>query len=498
MLKLRKPSLSPFLQKASIVTLASILNAGCQIITIKAVAFYLGSQGLGIYLLLRRFIMLADPITLLNLQYALPKRIAENNSIQNQKNYLLSGAGAALVIPSLILLFGIINRDSLSELIFKDKNYSSEVIIFCLLLITNSNYGILYGYYRGKADISKLALLQLFFMAFGPLIISLTIASHYGLLSFLWALVCLNSLTLIPLIHELLPHISEIKKLNYMWRLFKSMGEYAIPRIPATFFIAGIGGITCLWATAKLELELAGFLATGLAFISLVDVALSGVVTVLLPTAAFQKNNIEQIRRSTNLLVQFGFGFGVFCGWSVWLWADVIIQVWLGPGFQEVISIAKILSVSIPLYMLYLSLVGFIEGFESRPVVTVIHGVGFLLMLIGLTYQFSTLTNLRYLAWSCAAGFSGLGIAVVLYLLSKKLIRVSLLRLAIILFANIACFFFSSGLRGFLIIQNEVVFNILYAMLIQSLVLIVYSFFLWLTKDPVLRALIERISIHKN
>jgi O-antigen/teichoic acid export membrane protein len=116
----------------------------------------------------------------------------------------------------------------------------------------------------------------------------------------------------------------------------------------------------------------AGYLAIGLALMRPLNPVSGALSQVLIPTtaAAIARGDVSTHIGRTHRVAQWALHGGTFATFQMIIWADVLIQVWLGPDYGSAAGVAAIVCLSLTPSFLFACLRGLIDGETEKAVNT--------------------------------------------------------------------------------------------------------------------------------
>ena len=196
----------------------------------------IGSEGMGIYMLISPTFMLLMAISQLGFPVAISKLVAEEN--RNNKNLVFSIIPISLVINSVIIIFVILTSSYISTNLLHDSRsyYALICISFVLPIISISS--ILRGYFFGKQNMVPHVVSNITedVVRLGALIIGIPIFIKYGLeyaVAFVVLTNVISELTSIFVLFFFLPKKFKIKKSDLKPRITNIRDVFSIG-IPTT------------------------------------------------------------------------------------------------------------------------------------------------------------------------------------------------------------------------------------------------------------------------
>lgn len=409
---------SPFLRDIVITTATSIITMISSVFVTRYLALGLGPIEFGAYTLAMRVVSTILPASILSMDVALARYGGlYSQQMGKQALHFLGSLWIVSLSTAIISITLAMFRTPLSRAIFSDPAYAPLVNAIAFTLVGYAVYALVYADYRGRQQMGKANLLQIAIIAIGPLILTNLFAAKANASWIVFLLASLYFVALVPLVRRCRAALKEFEGMNSLLKTSFELLRYGVPRTPGTFAFAGLLSLGPILAPHFAGLEQAGYLTVGQSLIRIVDNMAVAFALVALPRFAYYiANNKENfIRESAAHLIAFLFHIGFFLTLHSWLWADLIVRLWLGEQYLMAIPLIRIISLAIIPYMGFVMLRTVIDAVEVRAVNTwnlfVSLGVeGIASIVLG------SLMGVNGLAVGTLAGFSTLGGLTVLYL----------------------------------------------------------------------------------
>jgi len=192
-------------------------------------------------------------------------------------------------------------------------------------------------------------------------------------------------------------------------REMEGLFRYGLPRVPASALEPALDlALPWMAVVSGAGLVGAGYLAIGLALMRPLNPISGALSQVLIPASAASvaREEFEVHASRIRLVARWAVHGGLFMTLQVVTWADVLIELWLGPAYASAGGVAAIVCLSLAPSFLFACVRGFIDGETERAVNTVNLGVA-VLVFVGVSIV---------LGWLQIAGVGSLGVA---YLVSR-------------------------------------------------------------------------------
>jgi O-antigen/teichoic acid export membrane protein len=375
---------------------------GCQLLTYKLAAHFLGKTGFAEYAVARRTISILCPVVLLGLAVGLPRYIANAAGRFNEESkarYL----GATLWCVGLSTLVCVVLLSAFSSglayLFFGSREYASLILPLSLVVTGSALHAVVYGYFRGMLQMRAANLMQ--FVNFGlmPLAVFLfynksvqSLLSALGILTFAVAGVALLFTPWNAVVKDNREYVKELLR-------------FGVQRVPGDFILMALFALPATIVAHKSGIRAAGFVAFGISMLNVIGSFFSPFGLILLPKAsallAAGKN--RELRRQVWLLTRITLIVSATLAAGIAIGADTLIRLYLGPDFTEGASILRFLLLAAVPYSLYTVLRNVVDAFHELGVTTMILVAGFGIFCLGSSVLLAvhSTVNVVLLAFLC-------------------------------------------------------------------------------------------------
>ena len=430
--------LSPFFKDVAFTSVTSFLTVLCLLATTRILAQGLGPEKFGAYSLARKILSTTAPFSLLAMDVAVARYMALSNQPESRAAYLLGGLVLG-VVPSLVVLtLGWVLQTDFTQLFFRDPTYVTLFGATLLMIVGYSTYGVLYAFYRGSGQMTKANLWQLGPTVLGPLIVAAFLASTGQVALIVLLSAVLYATAGFPLAYNALKALRLRVGLDRIMGGVRELAKYGIPRVPGGLAFAGLLAVGPFLACYFGSLRDAGYLVAGQAILRVVESTLTAFGLVALPkvTQLFAEGRKEFLSERIVDLVTLIFFFGLFSTLHLLVWADEIIYVLLGPGYEAAIPLVRISLIALLPYLTYVVLRAVVDAVEEKAVNTVN-----LLFSLAVTVIISIILarmglGVVGLAIGTATGFAVLGFLTLLFMWKRYPFGIGGLRLKLLLVVN--------------------------------------------------------------
>lgn len=436
---LKAIQLSPFMRDVVLTTITSVLTTISAIVVTRLLAEGLGPEKFGAYSLSRRMLAIIAPFSLLGMDLAITRYTAIAEERASRESYLLTGLLLAISPGLVILLIGLLFRDSLSFLIFQNRAYTSLFVATLVLVVSYSFYVVLYAHYRGMARMNRANMWQLAVVGVAPVIIAWEL-SQSGNVSLIVLLLAISFfLASLPLGY----YVRKILLQGPIPQLKSSAREllsYGVPRIPAGLTLAALLTLGPFLAPHVGTLEDAGYLAAGQFVLLVMEGGLVAFGLVALPKVAqlAAEGQREFLRESISDIIAFFLHLGVFATLHILLWADEVVLILLGPQYEKAIPLMRIILLALVPYLAYVLLRSVVDAVEKKAINTLNLVLSFAVALISAMTLVALGLSVKGLALATTIGFVTLGFLTLRYIWTTFQIRSNSIELKIPLLCNVS------------------------------------------------------------
>ncbi|HAY22786.1 MAG TPA: hypothetical protein DCY27_11635 [Desulfobacterales bacterium] len=349
----------------------------------KLIAASFGPQGVGEYSLVKRVIGFIQPILLLGLGIGLPRYISMSKLAARRGGYLRAGFLVVFFFTTMALVLINVMRGAFSNIFFGDSSYSTLIMPVSALLAGLILHALVSSCLRGMLLAGAFNLLDIVNLALVPIMIllfvdNLTVAKLVGLIgvstfaiSFGFSLLFLKDLFLWGRGEGFLHSLRELT-------------VYSFPRFINSFVYAAFFSAGPILAAHFVPMRDVGYLSVSQSLLGTVGAIVSPLGILLLPKIG----NLISQKRSREIKENLGYLIGatIYCSIFVFLqmfvFADSIVEFWLGPDFVDAALIMRIILCSIPFFLFCGTFGPILEAAQVRPVNLINLSASFLFSLV--------------------------------------------------------------------------------------------------------------------
>src|SRR5579872_2007604 len=307
---------------------------GCQLMTYKLAAHFLGKNGFAEYALARRTISILYPIVLLGLGVGLPRYVATAAGRGNEESkgrYL--GAALCCVGFSVLVCLAVINvfPKWLGYLFFGSREYAFLLFPMSLVVAGTSLHTLGYSYFRGTLNMRAANLLQL--MNLGLLPLGVFLLYGQSIQAALTALgvgsigIAASALLFTPWTAALESNRLQVKELL----------RFGIQRVPGDFIFMAMFALPATFVAHDRGIRAAGFVAFGISMLNVIGSLFEPFGLILLPKAGslLAAGRNRELRKQVWLLSRVTVAVSTVLVMGIAAGAETMIRLYLGKDFTE-------------------------------------------------------------------------------------------------------------------------------------------------------------------
>lgn len=399
----------------------------------------LGPDNFGAYALSRRLLSVVAEFSTIPLGIGITRSLALAEDERSRYTIVTAGLLVVSGIGLSLFLVGASLRRVLALWLFGDAAQAPVLLAALVLFGCYAFYSLLYNTYRGLSRMDRVNVWQAFVGAFGPL----AVAWHARAIGSVTPILLLMSLpygcALAPLLRSVLVGLRRYGALEVRPTL-RHLAQYSLPRTLNGVALGCLFGAGPLFAPRAGALRQAGYLVVGQSLVGIAQVGTEAFGVVMLPRIARMAAGREDalLRRGVLNLITLVVDVGAFLVLHSILWADHIVRVLLGPGFEEAVPVVRGMLPAIVPWLAYGMLRSVNDALTIRAVNTINLSVGAvttLVLSLGALYWGVGVVGL---AVAFAAGCYALGALTVRYVALRCEIRFVQLAPARVVGVNLA------------------------------------------------------------
>ena len=342
-----------------------------QVFAYKLAAHYLGKSGFSEYALVRRLVALIVPVPLLGIGVALPRYIGYSNGNQDQpaaSRYY--GAAIVCVLIATLACVALMNllKGQFAFLFFGSRNYAHFVFPLSVMIVGLSLHTVACGYFRGHMKMNHANLLQFVDIALLPILIF--VLAHRSLdhilltIGLLWTAISGATLTATA---ARIPRRSISNEA-------RDLLKYGVQRVPGDFTLVALFTLPVTIVAHLDGVQQAGYLAFAISVLSMICAVFQPVGLVLLPKATHMltQGSYRELRAHVLQLLKVSVVISLLLAAFVAIFATQLFRLYLGPGYEQVAGLVRIIVIGTVPYSIYLVLRNIIDAFHKNGVTALI------------------------------------------------------------------------------------------------------------------------------
>ena len=330
-----------------------------------------GPRVLSEYLLLRRVLSWTMSGTLLGFATGLPRYVAHAAGRRERDEPAYFLAASICMIPAAVVAGGLmlLYRGSFAEWFFGNRQETGLVMALALLLLGYAIHHAVYGYYRGLLDMKRANLFALCNTALLPLVVILLLFRSQPIGAIMFALgglmVVMGALFAVPILLKL--HLRT--RSRTLRARCGDLLEYSVPRVPGEFGSAALTALGPILAAHYMNIAQVSPLLLGLNMLMVIGYAAGPLGLLLLSKVSMMlgRNQHEEVQSRLRLLVVAVMEVSVFTCIQLAVFADVVVRAWVGPGFEDQMSVIRLVLLAIPPYLFFVALRSTIDAATVKP-----------------------------------------------------------------------------------------------------------------------------------
>ena len=406
--------LHPAVRDFGLTGSSSFLAAVAAMLVIALLGRKLGPALLGEYLLIRRMASWLQAGVQLPSGVALPRYVAfhNNGALSIRQTYFIAalsaGCGIALLLGTILIIW----RRGLSHLFFGNAPLEHLVVPLGLLLLGLAAHGAVFGYYQGTLAMGKACALQVANLVIVPILATVFLMQRHSISLIVIvigaSMIGCTCLFALPIVYKMEGHVSAKQIKSQTVELL----SYGFARVAGDFGLQAMLSLPAVIALHYLPIRAVSCLLLGGSFLAAVAAATLPLGTILLSrvSRSVAEMRTSQLRLRIAHFISALMGTAALACLQMIVFSDVILRVWVGPGFQEGIRVVQITILAVPFYFVYAGLrcvidAAVVKAYNTRNIL--IAAVVFLLvvLLIG-----SSIPHAYLLEGLAASGVVGLAV----------------------------------------------------------------------------------------
>jgi O-antigen/teichoic acid export membrane protein len=280
----------------------------------------------------------------------------------------VSGGGLLLLVVFFASSVMYFFKENIAFLLFGARGYRYLIFPLGLMLVGIVSHLLCYTYFQGKLDMVKANVLQITNIAVIPLVAFLfsnNTAKILALMGVLWLTVSMISFFLI------LRRLEIPETIVDMLPYAKELLIYGIQRVPGDFGLAALLSLVAIFtAHTGGGVEEAGYVAFGVSILSAAGSLFAPIGIVLLPQASQMVANLELAKLRYYVRKILAVSITLTCIGVIFfvIFAEKVIDLYLGTTFQGVSSTAKLIALGVIPYAVFVSVRSILDSYYLKAV----------------------------------------------------------------------------------------------------------------------------------
>lgn len=381
-------------------------------------------EDFGRYNIIRRGSSVISFILLGGLGISLPRYLSLYLAKKCYKNsicIILASWLYILIITVITFAVYCLLYEKAAYLVIGDSDLSFYLLCFLYALSLALN-SYIYAYYRGlgqfkQFNVSQIIcqLLMLLPFIFPVANLSLIICLWTGLnLAFSITILLIECHRYLNVITPMLSYIQGVKKQLVV------IARYSLPRLVGDFFLFAYSAFPVIYIGNKFGLYSASFYSVGVSLVTMVTPIFSFLGVILLPAVSrlFSENRLKDANRIVSKLALGYSAIALMMTVLLFLGMRYLILIFFSEDYINATYIGRVISLSLLPQAMYLLYRNPNDAVSEVPFNTIIVGVSFLILVLGL-FRSSSLEQCAYV-YLYAAIFQGLTSFLTWFVLIKK------------------------------------------------------------------------------
>lgn len=404
------------------------------VIVLKVLAHTLPEKDFGVYLIIRRAIMLLMPVVTLNLSLSLARFISLDKN--NGKLYYLESIRTVTIIALFILIISLIFKSEISLILFNSNNYESLIVPTIIFTYVTSIHWLATGYYRGNQNFNIMNILLIFYWIISTLGLSILIwiQADYVMFLALYFYICsgillITNLYLVKSSSVLFLSYEKIKSIVFTLKIspdFKKVMNYGLKRLPQGFLLSILFFLPLLATSNFLTLEEAAYMGIVISIVRIMQIVVEPFNQLFVPkfSSLVQIKNLNIIKYYSQVVFDFFFTLPLLTGVFVYVFSSEIIIIWFGTKYSIVSLYLIIVTPSIGFYLIYVLIRGILDGLYDFPYTNIITLLSSLTTFGGIVVSYFYSKNLIAFTISLSLGLMVLGLGSLFTLCKKQKLKI--------------------------------------------------------------------------
>jgi O-antigen/teichoic acid export membrane protein len=340
-----------------VTTLAQVAVAVGGLFLYRLLAREKGADSVASYALIKQVVIFLLPAAMLGMQTGVPRYIALDRERERaSERYLLAAATVTVLTTAALSAAVLVSRRGTAEVLFGDPDRTSLVIPLIATLAATIAFEVTYGYFRGRSAFALASVARIVAVAALPVVLLVVIPGEsIGKLITLMAVGLLLTCVLLagpPLLRALLP----LRPRDTLASA-RTLLNYGLRRVPGEYAAVILLAVPTVVAAHVAPLREVAYLTAGMYVLAVVTIAFQPVGLVFLPfLSRLCATDFEEARRWVAKLAACALHVSIYATPQILLFADVLVEAWLGPQFRSAGAVIRITLAPVAMYVVYLLL----------------------------------------------------------------------------------------------------------------------------------------------
>lgn len=353
-----RPRVHSFIWDVAVTMATSGLILVQGVLSVSLVGRWLGALAVGEYLLISRVASWLGSAMQLGIGVALPRYIArEINQHSSGLGYLASALACLLSVALTVGSVLFLARPLFAKWLFGHSDKAYLVFPLTLVLLGQVVQAAVYGYYRGHLWMQWANSLQVANMVLLPIGAILLLYKHGSVATIL----CLNGAAVALSSFLFLIPAARLFHPADLWNIGPRLSEllrYGVARVPGDFAVNALIALGPVIASHYLSISEVSGLLLGLGMLLAVGSSVAPCGTVLLSKISMMlaRNQVDAVQVQLQYFIASVLELSVFICLQVIVFADVIVQLWVGSGYLKSVGIIRITLLGVPFWLFFVAL----------------------------------------------------------------------------------------------------------------------------------------------
>jgi O-antigen/teichoic acid export membrane protein len=355
-----------------------VITLAAGVLLLKLLSGALSEDGLGVYIVIKRIILLATPLVTLNLGVTIPRYI--NLRPEHTAKYYWLTFLSTMVLGALLLGVFVLWREFFAEILFGDGSFQDQIFPTMLFLVATGFHFVNVGYYRGQQNYQRMNIIIIMywigaFVAYGNFLAAEVITTAILRDYFITYSVFVVVINLIFMLFEMnLLKRASLASVNFSSPDSREFFGYGIQRIPAGFFAAALAFVPVFFATNYFSLKAAAQVGIVIAVYNLFQQLVYPLNVLFLPkfSALKYKNDEVSIRRYSQNILELILSLVLIVGIFLQFFSSEIIVLWFGEKYRVVGEYLALIAPFVGIFLANTFIRGILDALYFFPYINVV------------------------------------------------------------------------------------------------------------------------------